>query len=132
MHPRTRHSLDQLPPEARAAAEAAIARDKARRATPEGQEEQAQVIRKVREEFPPLTIDPELADALAQLRAERQRQGLSLSELSARSGIDRATLSKLETGKVPNPTVGTLRALAGALKKRISWSLTDDPAVAGR
>lgn len=132
MHPRTRHSLDQLPPEARAAAEAAIARDKARRTTPEGQEEQAEVIRKVREEFPPLTIDPELADAIAQLRAERQRQGLSLSELSARSGIDRATLSKLETGKVSNPTVGTLRALAGALKKHISWSLTDDPGVAER
>lgn len=56
MHPRTRHSLDQLLPEARAAAEAAIARDTARRATPEGQEEDAQVIRKVCEEFPPLTI----------------------------------------------------------------------------
>jgi hypothetical protein len=56
MHPRTRHALDHLPPEASSAAESAIARDTARRATPEGQEEQAQVIRDVREEFPPLTI----------------------------------------------------------------------------
>jgi hypothetical protein len=55
------------------------------------------VIRKVREEFPPLAIDPELATALSALRAERERQGLSLSDVLERSGIDRATLSKLET-----------------------------------
>ena len=78
MHPRTRRRLEALPPEARAAAEAAIARSAARRATPEGQAEQEDVIRKVREEFPPLAIDPELAKALAALRAERERQGLSL------------------------------------------------------
>lgn len=132
MNPRTRRALDALPPEKRAAAEAAIARSAARRATPEGQAEQEEVIRKVREEFPPLSIDPELARALAALRAERQRQGLSLSDVSERSGIDRATLSKLETGKVPNPTVGTLRALARALNKRLSWLVTDEPAGAGR
>src|SRR5580692_246500 len=54
MHLRTRQALEELPPEARAAAEAAIARSAARRATPEGQAEQDEVIRKVREEFPPL------------------------------------------------------------------------------
>ena len=132
MHPRTRRALDALPPEKRAAAEAAIARSDARRATPEGQAEQEEVIRKVREEFPPLAIDPELAKALSALRAERQRQGLSLSDVSERSGIDRATLSKLETGKVPNPTVGTLRALARALNKRLSWLVIDEPAGVGR
>jgi hypothetical protein len=44
------------------------------------------VIRKVREEFPPLAIDPELAKALAALRAERERQGLSLDDVSSRVG----------------------------------------------
>ena len=132
MHPRTRRALEALPPEKRAVAEAAIARSDAWRATPEGCAEQEEVIRKVREEFPPLAIDPELAKALAALRAERQRQGLSLSDVSERSGIDRATLSKLETGKVPNPTVGTLRALARALNKRLSWLVIDEPAGAGR
>jgi hypothetical protein len=75
MHPRTHRALEALPPEARAAAEAAIARSEAWRATPEGQAEQEEVIRKVREEFPPLVIDPELAQALSALRAERERQG---------------------------------------------------------
>jgi ribosome-binding protein aMBF1 (putative translation factor) len=132
MHPRTRRALEALPSEKRAAAEAAITRSAARRATPAGQAEEEEVIRKVREEFPPLAIDPELAKALSALRAERERQGLSLSDVSERTGIDRATLSKLETGKVTNPTVGTLRALARALNKRLSWSLVDEPAGAGR
>ena len=132
MHPRTRRALDALTREERAAAEAAITRSEAYRATPEGQAEQAEVIRKVREEFPPLAIDPELAKALAALRAERERQGLSLSDVWERSGIDRATLLKLETGKVPNPMVGTLRALARSLNKLLSWLLIDEPAAAGR
>lgn len=121
-----------MPPEARAAAEAAFSRSAARRATPEGQAEQEDVIREVREEFPPLAIDQELAKALAALRAERERQGLSLSDVSERSGIDRATLSKLETGKVPNPPINTLRSLARALNKRPSWLLIDEPAGSGR
>jgi DNA-binding Xre family transcriptional regulator len=120
MHPRTRRALEALPLEAQLAAEAAIARSASRRATPEGQAQQEEVIRKVREEFPPLAVDPELASTLTALRAERERQGLSLSDVSERSGIDRATISKLETGEVPNPTVSTLRALARALNKRLS------------
>jgi DNA-binding Xre family transcriptional regulator len=131
MHPRTRRALEALPPEARAAAEAAIAQSAARRATPEGRAELEEVIRKVREEIPPLAIDADLTSAISALRAERERQGLSLSDLSQRSGIDRATLSKLETGKVSNPTVGTLRAVARALNKRLSWSLSDEPSVTG-
>ena len=101
-------------------------------ATPEGQAEQEEVIRKVREEIPPRAIDPELTSALSAMRAERERQGLSLSDVSHRSGIDRATLSRLETGKASNPTVGTLCALARALNKRLSWSLSDEPSVPGR
>jgi hypothetical protein len=46
--------MDALPPEQRAAAEAAISRDAARRATPEGQEQEQEIIRRIRQEFPTL------------------------------------------------------------------------------
>jgi DNA-binding Xre family transcriptional regulator len=120
MHPRTQRALEALPPKERAAAEAAITKSVAHRATPDGQAEEEEVIRSVREEFPPVAIDSELAKALSALRAERERQGLSLSDVSKRTGIDRATLSMIETGKVANPTFGTLRALAHALNKHLS------------
>jgi len=42
-----------------------------------------------------------------------------------RTRIDRGTISKLERGEIPNPTVGTLRTYAAALGKRLSWSLSD-------
>ena len=72
-----------------------------------------------------------LVAALAGLRHERERQGLSLSDLAERTGIDRATISKLETGKLANPTIGTLRTYA----KLCGWTLaraharSGDPAV---
>ena len=75
MHPRTRHTLEALSPEARTAAEAAIPRSAAHRATPEGEAEQKEVIRKVREEFPPLAIDPELAKALSALAPNASDRG---------------------------------------------------------
>ena len=47
--------------------------------------------------------------------------------MQERTRIDRGTISKLERGEVPNPTVATLRTLASALGKRLSWSLADGP-----
>ena len=61
--------------------------------------------------------------ALAALRAERERQGLSLTDMMERTKIDRATISKLENGKIPNPTYQTLRTYARALGKRLVWSV---------
>ena len=74
---------------------------------------------------PPASVDRELTEALAALRPERERQGLSLTDLAQRKGIDRATISKLETGKIPNPTVGTLKRYAAALGKSLNWELGD-------
>jgi transcriptional regulator with XRE-family HTH domain len=50
---------------------------------------------------------------------------LSLSDVQERSRIDRATISKLKRGEIPNPTVGTLRAYAAALGTRLVWSMAD-------
>ena len=50
----------------------------------------------------------------ASIRRERDRSGLSLTELAKRAGIAKSTLSQLESG-VGNPSVETLWALGVAL-----------------
>jgi ribosome-binding protein aMBF1 (putative translation factor) len=117
---RRRRRLDHadLTPEQRAAVEAR----RADRQTLQYQEELERDIDAYRREYPPVG-DPELLAALAGLRRERERQGLSLTDLAERTGIDRATISKLETGKIANPTVGTLRTLARALGRKLTWTL---------
>lgn len=50
----------------------------------------------------------------AALRRERERCGISLTELARRAGVAKSTLSHLETG-VGNPGIETLWALAVAL-----------------
>ncbi len=107
---RRRLNLDALTPEQRAAVEAR----RAERQTAAYQDSVARDIEAYRREYPPAR-DLELLKALAELRRERERQGLSLTDIASRTGIDRATISKLETGKISNPTVGTLRTYAKAL-----------------
>jgi DNA-binding XRE family transcriptional regulator len=60
---------------------------------------------------------------IAALRAERERQGLSLADIAERAGVDRAAVHKLEIGVNRNPTLATLNRYAEALGVRIEWSL---------
>jgi transcriptional regulator with XRE-family HTH domain len=69
-----------------------------------------------------------LAVIAASLRRERERMGLSLSELAKRAGIAKSTLSQLESAS-GNPSVETLWALGVALDVPLS-RLVDPPAVA--
>ncbi len=62
-------------------------------------------------------------DALNILKAERQAQGLSLSDVEERTGIGRAALSRLENEAEANPTVVTLTRYAEALGKKLVVSL---------
>ncbi|MFO0890021.1 MAG: helix-turn-helix transcriptional regulator [Isosphaeraceae bacterium] len=121
MGERRRRSLEELSSEERAKLEAF----RARHGSPEARAEEESVRRAVRDEFSPATPDPETLIALASLRTERERQGLSLADMAERTGLDRATLSKLETGKLANPTLATLRRYAQALGKRLSWAMED-------
>ncbi|WP_428964379.1 helix-turn-helix domain-containing protein [Micromonospora fluostatini] len=57
---------------------------------------------------------PPLATIAAALRRERQRAGISLTELARRAKIAKSTLSQLESG-LGNPSVETLWALGVAL-----------------
>lgn len=117
---RRRRRLNEadLTPEQRDAIEAR----RADRQTAEYQEDVARDIDVYQREYPPIG-DPDLVAALAGLRSERERQGLSLADMAERTGIDRATISQLETGKLANPTIGTLRTYARALGRRLAWTL---------
>jgi transcriptional regulator with XRE-family HTH domain len=66
----------------------------------------------------------------ASIRRERDRAGLSLTELARRAGIAKSTLSQLESG-VGNPSVETLWALGVALGVPFS-RLVDQPRPAVR
>ena len=59
------------------------------------------------------------------LKEERQRQGLSLADVNARSGIDRSTLSRLENDEDPNVTMNTLMRYAQAVGKTVLVQLED-------
>jgi transcriptional regulator with XRE-family HTH domain len=61
------------------------------------------------------------------LRQARESAGLSLDEVASRSGIDKAQLSRLESGKVHDPRSSTLSRYARAIGKRLAWSLEDVP-----
>ncbi len=63
--------------------------------------------------------------ALQALKRERERRGLSIRDVTERSGLDRAVVSRLENGKQDNPTVATLMRYAAAVGKRFLWSYED-------
>ncbi len=72
-----------------------------------------------------LAAEESLLKGLIELKRARQDRGLSLSEVSRRSGIDLASLSRLEAGKNPNPTFETLSRYADALGLRLELSFVE-------
>jgi DNA-binding Xre family transcriptional regulator len=105
-----------------------------RRLTPEEAAKYKAIRQQVAEELPELvarhhermaTLDP-LNELLAQLKAARVAKGLSLTDLTELTGMDRSALSKLETGQRANPTVETLVRYAEAVGKRLVVSLADE------
>lgn len=66
-----------------------------------------------------------LLHTVTELKAERERLGLTLEEVGRRSGIGKANLSRLENAKDPNPTIATLMRYAKALGKDILITLSD-------
>ncbi len=73
--------------------------------------------------------DPEDAIATARfiggLRRHREQAGLSLGDVADRSGLNKATLSRLENGWYPNPTLTTLARYARGIGKRLVLDLED-------
>jgi DNA-binding Xre family transcriptional regulator len=85
------------------------------RLSDEKRAEHARVIEQVEEELGGRIIKPSPTRvALAKLKVARIREGLSLADVSERSGIDRGNVSKLENN-VDNVELNTLVRLADAL-----------------
>jgi len=103
------------------------------RLTPEEAAKYTAIRQQVAEELPDLTVRhhermatlDQLQELLRQLKAAREAKGLSLSDLTELTGMDRSALSKLETGQRANPTVETLVRYAEAVGKRLVVSLTE-------
>lgn len=60
---------------------------------------------------------------VTRFKAVRENQGLTLAEVAGRMGIDAPALSRLETGKMLNPTISTLLKWAEALGQKLEVDL---------
>jgi DNA-binding XRE family transcriptional regulator len=56
---------------------------------------------------------------VGRFKAVRESRGQTLAEVAERMGIDAPALSRLETGKVLNPTLATLHKWAEALGQKL-------------
>lgn len=61
----------------------------------------------------------ELRKTFSALKSLREQQGLSISDMAERTGMDRAMISRLENGQLDNPTLATVGRYAKALGKRV-------------
>ena len=104
-----------------------------RRLTAEESAKYKDVRERIAEELPELiarhreraaALD-QLGELLKQLKTAREERGLSLSDLTDLTGMDRSAISKLETGQRSNPTVDTLVRYAEAVGKHLVVTLVD-------
>jgi len=70
------------------------------------------IRRQVEEEIPPAKADT-MKVAIAKLRAMREAKGITLAELSTRTGMTRGNIARLESQK--NATLRTLERYAAGL-----------------
>jgi DNA-binding XRE family transcriptional regulator len=103
-------SKPALSPEQRAVVEAIRARSFLERPGPDELIDRGEL-----DELVPHGQFMELRELVVRLRQIREGQGLSLTDVSERSGMTRAAISKLENGWNLNPTLDTLFRYATAL-----------------
>jgi DNA-binding XRE family transcriptional regulator len=116
---RTTRGKPALTPEQRAAHAAIRARARHDRPGPEELIDRGEI-----DELVPHGQFMELRMLTARLRRLRDEQGLSLTDVSERSGLTRAAVSRLENGWNLNPTLDTLFRYAAAVGAHVSLSAT--------
>ena len=63
---------------------------------------------------------------VAKFKAARESQQLALAEVAERMGIDAPALTRLETGKMLNPSLATLHKWADALGQKLEFDLLSE------
>ncbi len=64
------------------------------------------------------------------LKGIRLRENMTLADVAALTGMDRAAISRLENGIYQNTTINTINRLAHAYGKRFTFRIEDDPELA--
>jgi len=70
-------------------------------------------------------LDIKEVKSLYNVKACREEIGMSQEELSVKSGVSRAIISGLESGRVETTTTATLQKIADALGKKVSEIFLD-------
>ncbi len=65
----------------------------------------------------------ELTTIFVSLKAEREKLGLSLADMSERCGMAREVIHRLESQSSPNPTIATIQRYATALGLELSFAV---------
>lgn len=74
-------------------------------------------VRVTRVKIPPLVL------CVRELKAAREAAGLTQAQVAEKAGLRLETLSRLELGKVKNPTIDTLQRYAEAVGVEIKLSV---------
>ncbi len=105
-----------------------------RRLTPEEADRYRKIREQIEQEKPEINARirahmaevTDLARIFSELRKVREQQGMSLTDLQDKTGIDRASLSKLETGQRANFTLETVVRYAEAVGKHVQFVLSEN------
>jgi DNA-binding XRE family transcriptional regulator len=116
------HDKPARSPEQQAAFKAIRERSRRERLGPDELIDQGEI-----DELVPQAQYIELRALMVRLRAVRERLGLSLTDLSERTGLTRAAISRLENGWNLNPTLETLFRYTEALGVGLKFAV-DEPA----
>jgi DNA-binding XRE family transcriptional regulator len=116
------HDMPALSAEHQAAIKAIRERSRKERPGPDELIDQGEI-----DELVPQAQYIELRSLMVRLRAVRERLGLSLTDLSERTGLTRAAISRLENGWNLNPTLETLFRYTEALGVGLKFAV-DEPA----
>jgi transcriptional regulator with XRE-family HTH domain len=77
-------------------------------------------LAQARADYPPARPPAEMVALCLKLRSTRHRKQLTLGDVAERTGMDAGTISRLENGRLPNPTLSTLQRYAASIGMRLA------------